>query len=249
MIPEEKIRTTVEIFGTTYKMVGSFSQEYMNRIAAYVNENMESIARSNPRLDTQRVSVLAMISMADEYFRLQARWDEFASDSSQSKQRIEELRKAFHLTEEKERERTKQVTELQERIAQLEAEKARLGEEAELASLAWAERVAEWEAKHAAAVQEAEQARAELAAKVSALEAELARKEEEAAEREAAAAAQSDPDAVAVEAPKPVVPAVPEGSEDADADLLEKYMKLQEEYAKLQAEFNEWIQLTLSETQ
>jgi len=244
MVPEEKIRTTVEIFGTTYRMVGTFSQEYMKRIAAYVNENMETIAKSNPRLDTQRVSVLAMISMADEYFRLQAKWNEYENDSSQSKQRIEELRKAFRLTEEKERELSRQVLELKDRIAKLEEEKAQIAREAELASLAWAERVAEWEAKNEAAVREAERTIAELQARVADLENELARKEAEAAERAPAAQA-----AAAVEAPKPVVPSVPEGAEGADAALLEKYLKLQEEYAKLQKEFNEWIQLTMSETQ
>ncbi|HZG76414.1 MAG TPA: cell division protein ZapA, partial [Paenibacillus sp.] len=119
--PEDKIRTTIDIFGTTYKMVGTFSQSYMKRISAYVNENMESIAKGNPRLDSQKVAVLALIQMADEYFRLQAKWDAFEGEFSQSKQRIEELRKAFELTEEKERGQSALAAQLQARIGELEA--------------------------------------------------------------------------------------------------------------------------------
>lgn len=248
MIQEEKIRTTVEIFGTSYKMVGTFSQEYMKRISAYVNEHMETIAKGNPRLDAQKVAVLALISMADEFFRLQARWDAYESEHSQSKQRIEELRKAFELTEEKERSRAEEVKRLQERLAALDDEKARLAEETELASEAWAGRVAEWEAKYAAAVRESADESAALQARVAELEAELARRDQQQAALAEAAAAESKAPA-AIAAPAPAVPTVPEGADRADPELLEKYMKLQEEYAKLQEEFNEWIELTQSETQ
>jgi len=247
MMPEDKIRTTVDIFGTTYKMVGTFSQTYMKRISAYVNENMESIAKANPRLDSQKVAVLALISMADEFFRLQAKWDAYESEHSQSKQRIEELRKAFELTEEKERGMSGQVAKLQQRIDALSAENERLVEEAELASMSWAERVAEWEAKYNAAASASASTIAALESRIAELEAERVRREEALAASEAASAEERKAEGPA--APAPAAPSAAAGDEPADPSLLEKYHKLQEEYAKLQTEFNEWIQLTQSETQ
>jgi cell division protein ZapA (FtsZ GTPase activity inhibitor) len=238
MDPEQKIRTTVDIFGTTYKMVGTFSQGYMKKISTYVNENMETIARSNPRLDSQKVAVLALIQMADEYFQLRSQWDTVEIDRSQSKRHIEELRKAFELTEEKERGKSDEVLQLRQRIETLERENARLSEEAVLASLSWAERVEEWETKYKAAVHHAETAHAALQSRVSELEAEQDR-------RTMDSAADSAPQA---EPPEPA-PSEPPAATAADPALFEKYRKLQEEYAKLQNEFNEWIQLTQSETQ
>lgn len=235
MAPEEKTRTTVSIFGTNYKMVGTFSQAYLNQISKYVNEKMETVAKSNPRLDSQRVGVLAMIQIADEYYQLRAKWEAAEQERSQSKQHIEELRKAFELTEEKERGKSNEVRHLMERIERLEKENARIGEEAEMASLTWAERVEEWEAKYAAATSAAAAAQAELEARVRELEAERQQL------LESAAAAERQP------APEP--PPMEADQVAADPELAEKYLKLREEYEKLQNEYNEWIELTLSETQ
>jgi cell division protein ZapA len=239
--PDEKIRTTVDIFGTTYRLIGTQSQAYMEKIAAYVNENMEAIAKGNPRLDTKRVSVLALISMADEYFQLRSKWDAIQEERSQAQLRVEELRKTLELTEEKERSKTQELMQLQEQLEQLQEENARLAKEAELASLSWAERVAEWEAKYEAAVKEAAEEKAQLLARISMLEAEQAR-------LEAAASAQQEAKEEASAAPAAGKNAAEEISE-SDLTLLEKYNKLHEEYIKLQNEFNEWIELTQSETQ
>jgi len=255
MAPEEKIKTTIEIFGTTYRMVGTYSQSYMNQIAAYVNENMETIAKGNPRLDTMKVAVLALVAMADEYFQLRAKWDSIEQERTQSKRHMEELRKAFELTEEKERGKTNEVRLLQERIERLEKENVRIAEETELASLSWAERVEEWEAKYANAVRESESTIAALQARVNELEAERDSQASLVAELQREVAAASSPAADApVPAASPSAPADPHASAPAvpgsfDPTLLEKYEKLKEEYAKLQNEFNEWIQLTQSETQ
>jgi cell division protein ZapA (FtsZ GTPase activity inhibitor) len=240
MIPDDKVRTTVDIFGTTYKMVGTFSQAYMKRIAAYVNDNMETIAKSNPRLDTQKVAVLALFSMADEYFQLRGQWDAMENERTHSKQHIEELRKAFELTEEKERGKSNEVRLLMERIERLEEENVRIGEEADMASMSWAERVEELETKYAQAAEAAKATEAMLHARVNELASELE------------ATRQHKEDAVEPTPKAPQIadePAAPIEQVTADPTLAEKYRKLQEEYNKLQIEFNEWIQLTQSETQ
>lgn len=239
---EEKIRTTIDIFGTTYKLVGPQSQAYMQQIAAYVNENMANIAKGNSRLDTQKVSILALISMADEYFQLRAKWDAFQDERSQAQLRIDELRKTLELTEEKERGKTGELEQLREQVGQLKQENARIAEEAELASLTWAERVSEWEARYRSTVRSAEEERSSLVARISELEAERAQLEAAAA----AAAERSSQEEAAHTAPESNIA---ERISESDLSLLEKYNKLQEEYNKLQTEFNEWIELTQMEAQ
>lgn len=276
MNSEGKFRTTVDIFGTTYRMVGTLSQTYLNQLSAYINENMSAIAKSNPRLDAQRVAVKALLSMADDYFRLRGKWDAVGAEREQAQRHMEELRKAFELIEEKERVKSGEAHQLWERVETLEKDNVRLAQETELASRVWAERVEEWETKAAAAEQEAKTVRSRLEARVGELEqernelaSEAGRLRQEAEAAKAAAAAARNPFARERE-PEPVkaqtAPAgtVPEtkpagaaaevaaagaGAPVDEPTLLEKYRKLQEEYAKLQNEFNEWIQLTQSETQ
>jgi len=67
---EEKTRITVEIYGMPYKLAGHSSSGHMQRVARQVDEQMRSIAREFPKLDTQRVAVLAAINLADEYLKL-----------------------------------------------------------------------------------------------------------------------------------------------------------------------------------
>mgnify|MGYP002622717346 CR=1 FL=1 len=70
MSGEEKTRITVEIYGMPYKLAGHSSSGHMQRVARQVDEQMRSIAREFPKLDTQRVAVLAAINLADEYLKL-----------------------------------------------------------------------------------------------------------------------------------------------------------------------------------
>ncbi|WP_199615595.1 cell division protein ZapA [Paenibacillus alkalitolerans] len=235
---EDKVRLTVDIFGNSYKMVGSFSEKYMKQISTYVNEHMNAIAKSNPRLDTQKVAILALVHMADDYYQLRQQLDQVEAERAQTKQHIEELRKAFELSEEKERTKSAECLRLEERAAKLEEELARLARENELASAAWAERVMEWEIKYEELAKDRERLVLEAAAA----------REEAAASLGAANRGPADTKEPAEEQPQVVVTAPSELSPD-DATLLEKYNKLQEEYLKLQNEFNEWIQLTQSETQ
>lgn len=66
----DRVRVTVEIYGNSYKLVGS-STEYMKQVASYVNERMYAIAQSHPHLDIPRIAVLAAVHMAEEAIRSQ----------------------------------------------------------------------------------------------------------------------------------------------------------------------------------
>jgi cell division protein ZapA len=59
----------VEIHGQRYPIRCSLEQDYVELLAAYVNDKMRAAADSTPTGDTLRLAVLAAINIADELFR------------------------------------------------------------------------------------------------------------------------------------------------------------------------------------
>jgi cell division protein ZapA len=62
--------TRVQIFGQTYTIAGDLDEQYVRRLAAYVNEKMQAIAENTTTIDTQKAAVLAALSIADELHSL-----------------------------------------------------------------------------------------------------------------------------------------------------------------------------------
>ncbi|WCN38467.1 cell division protein ZapA [Aneurinibacillus uraniidurans] len=71
-----KEKVVVEIFGQYYTMVGDTSSSHMRMVAGYVDDKMRQISAVNPRLDTNKLAVLAALNMADEYFKLRLEYEE-----------------------------------------------------------------------------------------------------------------------------------------------------------------------------
>jgi cell division protein ZapA (FtsZ GTPase activity inhibitor) len=90
MSAEEKNKTTVEIYGTQYKLVGNSSLRYTKMVADHVNEHMQRVAKGHPRLDTQRIAVLAAVNMADEFFKVKAQMESLQNEHDQLKQQLAE---------------------------------------------------------------------------------------------------------------------------------------------------------------
>jgi len=68
----EKV-TTVKIFNQTYNVRSENEPEYIQRLAALLDNKMAEISQLTPTVDTVRVAVLAALNIADEYFLAQAR--------------------------------------------------------------------------------------------------------------------------------------------------------------------------------
>jgi cell division protein ZapA len=60
---------SVEIHGQRYPIRSTLDQEYVARLAAYVDEKMRAAAESTPTSDSLRLAVLAALNLADELFR------------------------------------------------------------------------------------------------------------------------------------------------------------------------------------
>ena len=60
---------SVEIHGQRYPIRSTLDQEYVARLAIYVDEKMRAAADSTPTGDSLRLAVLAALNLADELFR------------------------------------------------------------------------------------------------------------------------------------------------------------------------------------
>lgn len=70
MEEEQKTRIAVEIYGQTYKMVGTEQSSTMRQVAAIVDDKMRAVSERNPSLDTAKIAVLAAVNCVHDYLRL-----------------------------------------------------------------------------------------------------------------------------------------------------------------------------------
>ena len=60
----------VEIFGQEYAVRGGDDPGYVQKLAAYVDEQMKEVSRTSGAVDSLRIAVLAALNIADERFSL-----------------------------------------------------------------------------------------------------------------------------------------------------------------------------------
>ncbi|WP_019414205.1 cell division protein ZapA [Paenisporosarcina sp. TG20] len=70
MSEQHKIRVSVEIYGQTYKMVGSETSGHMRLVASMVDDRMREINSHNHSLDSGKLAVLTAINTMHEYLKL-----------------------------------------------------------------------------------------------------------------------------------------------------------------------------------
>ena len=65
----------VVIYDQEYFMRGDLNQEYIQKLALYLDTKMRSIAERTRTVDTVRVAMLAALNMADEYHQMKAKYE------------------------------------------------------------------------------------------------------------------------------------------------------------------------------
>jgi cell division protein ZapA len=65
--------TEVEIFGQRYTIKGDSDEEYIKRVAAYVDEQMQSLAQGMKTATPTKVAVLAAINIAHQLLQTEQR--------------------------------------------------------------------------------------------------------------------------------------------------------------------------------
>ncbi len=79
----EKTRTTVKICGKEYVMSGHESEEYIHRVAIYVDRKMSELKSQYVNLNPNTLSVLTAINVADDLLKLQDQLDALSEEYAQ----------------------------------------------------------------------------------------------------------------------------------------------------------------------
>jgi len=82
-VAKEPRSIRVVIYDQEYFMRGDLNQEYIQKLAQYLDKKMRSIAERTRTVDTLRVAMLAALNVADEYHQLKARYEEVTQHMDQ----------------------------------------------------------------------------------------------------------------------------------------------------------------------
>jgi cell division protein ZapA len=72
----------VEILGQTYSVRAGGDPGYVQKLAAFVDEQMKQTSRESGAVDSLRIAVLTALNLADETFRLRREIEEGRSRTS-----------------------------------------------------------------------------------------------------------------------------------------------------------------------
>jgi cell division protein ZapA len=75
MAAKDSQSVRVVIYDQEYFMRGDLNEEYIQKLAKYVDGKMRSIADRTRTVDTVRVAMLAALNLADEYHQMKAKYE------------------------------------------------------------------------------------------------------------------------------------------------------------------------------
>lgn len=85
MAEQEKNRISVEIYGHTYKMVGTESTGHMRLVASIVDDRMREMSELNPTLDSVKLAVLTTVNSVHDYLQLKEQYEKLEEQLKQLK--------------------------------------------------------------------------------------------------------------------------------------------------------------------
>lgn len=80
MSDQHKIRTSVEIYGNTYKMIGTETSGHMRLVATMVDDKMREIHAMNPSLDSSKLAVLTAVNAVHDYLKLKEQVEQLENE-------------------------------------------------------------------------------------------------------------------------------------------------------------------------
>lgn len=69
----QKNRTSVEIYGQQYIIVGTESSSHIKLVASMVNDKMREISSKNPSLDINKLAVLTAVNTVNDFLKIKDR--------------------------------------------------------------------------------------------------------------------------------------------------------------------------------
>ncbi|ALC81963.1 MULTISPECIES: cell division protein ZapA [Bacillus] len=71
----QKIRTSVDIYGQQFKIVGEETKSHMRHVASIVDDKMREINEKNPQLDINKLAVLTAVNVVHDYLKLKEEYE------------------------------------------------------------------------------------------------------------------------------------------------------------------------------
>ncbi|MGI5850471.1 MAG: cell division protein ZapA [Christensenellales bacterium] len=96
----EKTRTMVKICGKDYIMAGYESEEYIHRVAIYVDRKMAELKGQYVNLNAHMLSVLTAINIADDLLKLREKFDDLNNNYQELSEELEKLKIEMSLEKE-----------------------------------------------------------------------------------------------------------------------------------------------------
>ncbi|MBY0146637.1 cell division protein ZapA [Neobacillus niacini] len=81
----DKTRTTVDIYGTQYVILGTESQNHVRHVASLVDKKMREIGSRNPLLDVNKLAVLTAVNAVNDYIKMKEQLERLQSELQKEK--------------------------------------------------------------------------------------------------------------------------------------------------------------------
>jgi cell division protein ZapA len=76
----QKNRTSVDIYGTQYIILGTESPGHIRLVASMVDEKMREINSKNPSLDSSKLAVLTAVNIVNDYIKAMDRIEQLENE-------------------------------------------------------------------------------------------------------------------------------------------------------------------------
>ena len=123
-----KNKTQVIIAGKIFTLSGYESEEYLQKVAAYLNGKITEFRGMDGyhRLSQEMRSILMNLNIADDYFKVRKKIEELEEELSEKEQELYEFRHEMITTQVRLENAEKEKNALEEKNAQLQEELIRL---------------------------------------------------------------------------------------------------------------------------
>lgn len=74
---------TVKINGIEYNLKGEEQEEYLHKVASYVDKKVKSVLENNKKLSTSSAAILSAINIVDDMFKIHKKYDELLKEVQQ----------------------------------------------------------------------------------------------------------------------------------------------------------------------
>lgn len=107
---------TVRINGVEYNLKGEEKEEYLHKVASYVDKKVKNIIDSNNKLSTASAAVLSAINVVDDMFKIQDKYDKAIKECSKAENNDANLKEQIESFKKQIKRLDEYNEELQERV-------------------------------------------------------------------------------------------------------------------------------------